>query len=172
MYDVRLGLEIRLLEVSSITGCFYRMLGRFDRKNRLYGQLLDTDIGKRRMRYVYVLRATHDQASQARSRELYEGIKNELNDEDFRSWFHAIDLSLSRSSNENGGKHQEVLDKISKILGDSKNTATMSCQVSQYIIEARPSRWLYSYKLNKTTALFKLIWLAGVDIWQLVRLYT
>ena len=105
----------------------------------MYEELINTDIGKDRMHYVFVLRAEvrSEQSSQARSQELYSQIATKENGENFLHWFNAILLSLYRTGNQNSGKHQEVSDKISALiledsLQDSKpeNRLTVSRKVS------------------------------------------
>ena len=92
----------------------------------MYAELNNTDIGRKRMSCVFILRAD---SSFKNSQELYNGITKE-NDEEFAHWFDAIKHSLNRTGNTNNGKHQEVWDKISRLLQDSKNESNMSCKVS------------------------------------------
>ena len=92
----------------------------------MYDKLNSTDIGKRRMSYIFVLRAYSGGEVDGRSSLLYNAINKEI-DEDFVHWFDAITSALSQTGNENNGKHQEVLEKIWGILQDSKIKRTMSC---------------------------------------------
>ena len=92
----------------------------------MYDKLNSTDIGKRRMSHIFVLRAYSGGEVDRRSLLLYDEISKEK-DEDFVHWFDAITSALSQTGNENNGKHQEVLEKIWRILQDSKSKRTMSC---------------------------------------------
>jgi len=102
----------------------------------MYEELINTVIGKERMSCVFVLRAdlrgdNDKHLLQGKSQELYNRIDKE-NDKEFVQWFDAIRHALSRTGNTKNGKHQEVWEKISKILEDSKNMFKMSCQVSHH----------------------------------------
>ena len=109
----------------AFTECMKDLAGNTD-FDIMYEQLINTDIGKERMPYVFVLRAdsyraAHEARSkhsmQRKSQELYNGINKEKS-EYFVRWFNTIMVSLNRTGNENNGKHQEVRDKISTILQD------------------------------------------------------
>ena len=99
----------------------------------MYEKLNNTDVGIKRMSHIFVLRAytKSRQSSLAISRKLYNAISKEK-DEDFVHWFNAIVSALRQTGNENNGKHQELLEKISVTLQDSKKKFTMdrSCRVS------------------------------------------
>lgn len=106
----------------------------------MYEKLNDTDIGRKRMSSIFVLRAysrgdNNQRSSLARSQKLYNAISKEK-DEYFAQWFNAIMLTLSRTGNENNGKHQEVLEKISGIQA-SKNNFMMACTVPINVIPVR-----------------------------------
>lgn len=86
----------------------------------MYNELCNTEIGKIRMFHVFVLRASPDKASDEQfSHELYDGIFKER-DEHFSLWFKAIRDSLSKTGNNNNGKHEEVAESISNELFNRK----------------------------------------------------
>ena len=106
----------------------------------MYDKLNNTDAGKNRMSYIFVLRAYSGGEIDGRSSLLYNAIRKEK-DEDFVHWFDAITSALRQTGNENNGKHQEVLEKISdelqeklqeRRLQDSKNKLMMSSRVRRY----------------------------------------
>ena len=134
----------------AFTECMKDLAGNTD-FDVMYEQLINTDIGKERMPYVFVLRAdsyrgAHEARSkhsmQRKSQELYNGINKEKS-EYFVRWFNTIMVSLNRTGNENNGKHQEVGDKISTILQDclqdskTKNRPTTKATISTKVSQLR-----------------------------------
>ena len=116
---------------NAFTKCLKDLIEETD-FNVMYEELNNTEIGKRRMSSIFVLRAgNNDEISLlANAQELYNRISQE-NDENFVSWFNEIKYSLSRTGNKNRGKHQEVWEKISSILQDSQqNSMPKACKVS------------------------------------------
>lgn len=93
----------------------------------MYKYLIDTDIGKKRMSCVFILRG--GDSSLTRSRELYDAIYKE-DDECFVHWFDAIKRALSRTANGNNGQHQEVLETIN-IAQDAPQVTELSTTVKR-----------------------------------------
>ena len=102
--------EAQLEDSSRIRDAFTKCIKQLVEKTDfdvMYEELNNTDIGKRRMSCIFILRGGH--SPRERSQELYNGIHKE-NDKDFVQWFNEIKRSLSRTANKNNGKHQEILD--------------------------------------------------------------
>ena len=122
---------------SAFTRCIEDLVEKTD-FDVMYNEINNTNVGKERMPYVFVLRADSWDSTQDKSQELYNGINKEK-DEHFFRWFNTIKLTLHRTGNQNNGKHQEVWEKMSSILHDSGRTVartTMCGKVSAFVIEA------------------------------------
>ena len=123
--DYSLGDSLRIRD--AFTKCIKDLVEKTD-FDVMYEELNNTDIGRKRMSFIFILRGGH--SSRDRSQQLYEGINKE-NDEEFVHWFTEIKRSLSRTANRNNGKHQEILE----LLQDSSQGLTsstsrfMSCEV-------------------------------------------
>ena len=99
----------------------------------MYDELCNTEIGKIRMSYVFILRASPEKARDEHySQELYNNICKE-HDEYFSLWFKAIRGALSKTGNKNNGKHEEVAEAISNelfIYGRTESENTFKLQLS------------------------------------------
>ena len=96
--------------------------------NVMYKDLNTTDIGKRRMPHVFILKG--GQSSQQNSQQLYDGISKE-NDDEFICWIDELKYSLGRTANTNNGKHQQILETLQDSLQESLSLPFMSCKVSR-----------------------------------------
>ena len=102
--------------------------------NLMYKELNTTDIGKRRMSHVFILKG--GQLSQQNSQQLYDGICKEK-DREFICWIKEIKRSLSRTANcgRNNGKHQQILEMLQDSSQNTRQDMSplMSCKVSNII---------------------------------------
>ena len=135
----------------AFTKCIKKHLVEKSDFDVMYEELNNTDIGKKRMGRVFILRGGH--SSLEKSQELYDGIYKE-NDKDFVNWFNEIKRSLSRTANKNNGKHQEILEIFLELLQDSPHDHSlrtsmssrfMSCKVSSVYIYVAKSAEFYAY---------------------------
>ena len=111
----------------------------------MHKYLNDTEIGKKRMQFVFILRG--GDSSLARSQELYNGICKE-SDEYFMHWFNAVKCALSRTANQNNGKHQEVLEKIRQLQDAEAAELNTSPKRSQRMMSHVASSSLMSCKVS------------------------
>ena len=135
--------EARLEDSPRIRDVFTKCIAHLVEKTDfdvMYEELNNTDIGKRRMSYIFILRGGH--SPREKSQELYNGIYKE-SDKDFVQWFNEIKRSLSRTANKNNGKHQEILDMFLELL--LRQDTPQDC----YGIQVRRHKPVKQYKLTK-----------------------